>query len=208
MFWLKVLLSQKHPKDKKNIYLYHASPDQHHIFKPMSAISFGPLRQHGLYFAPSFKSLIQDWVNYVAGKKLRKNKEKFYTTLFIHKVQVPQWVLNESYKRQHDIFLAEQRQKIDRIGFWAWGEQIFIPGDLLRFVQIVDIKKYTWNKIQDIMTNFQRARHSIIQNQETEEEKNRRQNLTVQQEVQRRKDKEKEKQNTFNKLLEKYKDFL
>lgn len=57
---------EKNWKDKKNVTLYHISPENFSRFSPKSSFR-GKYR--GVYFSPSYRSLIRDWAYYVKGKK-------------------------------------------------------------------------------------------------------------------------------------------
>ncbi len=138
MNWLQKTSWDKHEKDKKHIYLWHASPDRHNILSSRSRMGKGDYSYRGLYFTESYNSLIRDWVPYILGKK---NATDSYKELFIHKVSVPEWVLKESYKRQKQVFDIEDRQNAASFGFWAWGSQVFISEDLLEELSLISVDK-------------------------------------------------------------------
>jgi len=171
MNWFqKISWRGKHQKDKKNIYLWHISPDRHNVLKPRSRMGKEDYSYTGLYFTPSFKSLLQDWMSYISGKKVKRedrhsNDPNYaYETLFIHKVSVPEWVLKESYKRQKQTFNIEDARGEASFGFWGWGQQVFIPEDLLNHVSIIDIKNYSYDELQDKYVDQQRHRDSVVRN--------------------------------------------
>ena len=71
--------------------------------------------------------------------------QKGYKTLFVIKVACPRDV----YKKAQDIYRGEyERQQEtgkgqDLFAFWNWGEQIFIPAELLSSLKILSSKKLT-----------------------------------------------------------------
>lgn len=70
MSWLRRANRPKHPKDTKQIFLWHISPERLTNLSPRSRLgSLNIPVQSGLYFSPSYNSLIQDWMPYVLGKK-------------------------------------------------------------------------------------------------------------------------------------------
>lgn len=211
MNWLqKTSWSPKHEKDKKNIYLWHVSPDRHNVLKSRSRMGKEDYSYQGLYFTPSFKSLLKDWMSYVAAKK---NSNDNYKSLYIHKVLVPEWVLKESYKRQNNAFDTENQRGEASLGFWGWGQQVFIPEDLLDEVSVIDIKKYDYNELRDLCGEYYKNRDKIIDKfndpewwfhnpgttrediiQQRKDDAKRRSQITVQNEMRKRKEKERLKE--------------
>jgi len=56
---------KKHWKDVKSINIWHASPERLSILRPRSHFA----KMGGLFFSPSYRSLVWDWAPFVLGKK-------------------------------------------------------------------------------------------------------------------------------------------
>jgi hypothetical protein len=109
-------------KDKKNITLYHISPDNFTRFSPKS--SFRGLYR-GVYFSPSYRSLIRDWSYFVRDKKtehhtLHQLKNEFSREKDKLTAKVRNNIATEEEKR----LLAELDNKIEKI-YESLGKKAF-----------------------------------------------------------------------------------
>lgn len=99
-------------------------------------------------------------------KDLRENvfesmTERFYETnkpykqVFVHRVIVPAWVAEEAAKVLSDEYnkrKAENRVTTTQyFSFWAWGEQVFVPSHLLKYVKVVSVKKVRYYDIDNLV---------------------------------------------------------
>ena len=64
---------------------------------------------------------------------------KGYQNIFIYKISCPKEAYDASMKRMDDIYDATNGA--GGFGFWAWGQQVFIPDYLLNQCQIVSVKE-------------------------------------------------------------------
>lgn len=93
-------------KDKKNITLYHISPDRIGKFMPKSSFR-GKYR--GVYFSPSYRSLIIDWAYYVKNKKEDKHPLNKLHTEVVREIRL----LTE--KVSANIATDEEKQKLEHL---------------------------------------------------------------------------------------------
>lgn len=146
------------------VTVYHASPDRHFSLKPRSSIGKGSYSLRGLYFTENFRSLLQDWVPYILGKKVPRGaneKVKSYQSLYIHEFSVPQSVIEKSHELMREIFNEENRLGTASFGFWGWGSQVFISEQFLGELRLEKVKDYSLNELQDMTTNIYRHKGNI-----------------------------------------------
>lgn len=114
MHWLKkTSWRPKHPKDTKKIFIYHLSYRRltHLIGRSSLGSKYVPVKS-GLYFSQSFRSLINDWLPYVAGKK-RKNhdiEQRWHENNNRLDAIDPKW-----YNKNRTVNDIEQEQKIQKL---------------------------------------------------------------------------------------------
>lgn len=200
--------------DSRGMTAYHISPERLGRFRPKSTLK----GVKGIYFSPTYKSLIEDWTPYVLSHKykkhpLYKNKEKLiqisdqlelelekaslakdkekilnikdqlskinsqirelaqkimdrdsdalkpYKYLFLHKVFIPKEAYNASMEFWKNL---SKDFTFNNMGFWAWGEQFFVPADFLDDIQIISIKKLDSDQLAQAHSDL-KPRHEMRQ---------------------------------------------
>jgi predicted nucleic-acid-binding protein len=136
-------------KESKNITCYHVSQDSD--IKVLRGYYSAKFRTKGIFVSLSFKSALEDWAPFVAGKKGHKKDRtqddpQYYKTLTIYKLSAPQEIVNLS-KDIHTKAANEyqkERGNFDTYAAFYWGSEIFIPEQFLDNVQIVgrETKRY------------------------------------------------------------------
>ena len=207
---------KKHWKDygakdygNKILNMWHISPEK--IVYPAAKSSFEGVA--GMYFSPTYKSLIFDWAMYVAGKRqtqdgiertfrslfdmsdkieneyesgkrqgdinsdqeyiklnekidrLRETRERQeyqdahrpYKFLYINKFIFPEWAYKEINEwffgnmEEDEVGIGDKTVKMPKnIGFWAWGDQVFIPQNYFKYVKFISSKKMSLEEIVEL----------------------------------------------------------
>lgn len=90
------------------------------------------------------------------GKEYQKSVEG-YQKLYIHKIACPRNV----YKQASNFFEGayDEGYRKDNFFFWGWGEQIFIPEQLLPELRIIGIEELNTSQIHDKSEEFDRRRY-------------------------------------------------
>ena len=158
MNWLqKTSWKPKHSKDKKQQTLWHVSDQKITYLSPRSSFA----GKRGLFFSPSYHSLVNDWVPYVSGKKTKKRKnqgqpygdlsssQSRYQSIFITKVTCNSSVMEASKDLWNKTLQKVHDEDRFNFGFWAWGDQIFIPEEYLQEVNIISSKSINLMDIYD-----------------------------------------------------------
>lgn len=80
-----------------------------------------------------------------------------YKTLYVHRISCPRSVYEEAKKRFMQSYDAGYRK--GDFGFWMWGDQTFIPSDLLKHLQVIDVKSMNFTDFQDEYRSLLSNRH-------------------------------------------------
>ena len=84
----------------------------------------------------------------------QRTMEQGYKTLYVHKISCPR----DIYKKSVELFMeAEKESNFSNWGFWAWGEQVFIPEQYLSALKVIKVETLTekeyHNKYNDLSEN-------------------------------------------------------
>lgn len=125
---------------------YHISPENFNRFSPKYSSIF---KCKGVFVSPTFKSIIFDWAMYVFYKKDRKNvfRKKHYSHLYIYTILLDKETIEEIKYFYDFVFHSDEWSTNKIYGFWFWGEQLFIPEDLISRIRIIKKKKYSYTEI-------------------------------------------------------------
>jgi len=72
---------------------------------------------------------------------------KPYDFIWISKFIFPRWAFDEINKWFHSFMEYDKDGLPKQIGFWAWGDQIFIPEKYFRYLKFVSTNKLTKKQI-------------------------------------------------------------
>jgi len=95
-----------------------------------------------------------DQVNEKWWRENESEHEKVYPSykyIFLHKVSVPKYVYDEAMNFWEEI---SKDFGMHNIGFWAWGEQIFIPSEFLNKLKVINVKKMSSQEIYREYSNL------------------------------------------------------
>ena len=197
---------KKHWKDYGNnrkvlIPMWHISPDK--ISMPSATSSFSGVS--GLYFSPTFSSLIKDWAFYVFNKKTEDdtsiNRKKLfkledkiedeyekgirqgniendpeyinimnkidkmreiaekpeyiksrqpYKMLYINRFEFPKWASDEINEWFFGHMEEDKNGMPKNLGFWAWGDQIFVPQKYFKYLKHISSKPITMDEFHKL----------------------------------------------------------
>lgn len=144
-------------KDKKNITLYHISPDNFTRFSPKS--SFRGLYK-GVYFSPSYRSLIRDWSYYVRDKKTERHTlHQIQNELIKEKNKLTEKVRDNTATEEEKITLEQLDNKIDKL-YESMGKKTFQENQVgykTLYLYTVVCPMETYKEIQDIFNSVQKA---------------------------------------------------
>jgi hypothetical protein len=151
--WLS-RVSEKHPKDRKWVRLWHVGPDRITKFhsNPMLRYELDPktgeplhtINLPGVYFCPTFKDVKLWGVGWAATGKNNPDKP-LYKNLFVTEVKAPTWILEEAEKR------VQEAVNISGIENWPFDDsEVFIPESLLDHLEIVKSEMYSTNELRNI----------------------------------------------------------
>jgi hypothetical protein len=79
--------------------------------------------------------------------KSYQDSQKPYNTLYIHKVSVPRNIIKAGNEFMENAY--NEGYANNSFAFWAWGEQIFFPENLLPELEIVGVKEINWGEFQN-----------------------------------------------------------
>jgi len=93
------------------------------------------------------------------GENEREHRDKYpsYKYVFLHKVSIPKQVYNEAINFWEEV---SKNFGMNNVFFWGWGEQLFIPANLLNQIKIISVKKLTSKDISQADSDL-RQRHQI-----------------------------------------------
>jgi len=183
-------------RDRKDVIkIYHVSQERLGAFSGKSKMN----GKSGVFFSPSYKSLIEDWMPYVKNKKQRQhplqiqwsktwdtisdleNKEdkteedvvqisrlkdkveklrisfdsekhrdeidKGYKKVYIHEVACPK----DIFKKSNDFMNRSYDEGYlgGNLGFWGWGEQVFIVEEDLPRLKVLGVKELNTGQYLD-----------------------------------------------------------
>lgn len=186
----------------RDVILWHISPNHLSYLSDLSRFN----GMTGMYLSSSYRSIINDWGDFVIGKKNRKHPfmdywhdlsdkldeleskevktpkdkseitrlrekidekrntlEKFnefdigYKNIYIHKISCPKYIFDKSVNIFNDAY--DSGFEKNNFGFWAWGEQIFIPSKFLDKLSIISVNKLTYKDFRQESSNLLRERY-------------------------------------------------
>ena len=68
-------------------------------------------------------------------------KEGMYKVVFLHDYICPQWALKEAQDWFFSFMKTDENGIPENVGFWAWGDQVFIPEKYFPYLQLISIKQ-------------------------------------------------------------------
>lgn len=82
-----------------------------------------------------------------------------YKTIYIHKIACPRDMYKECQRIFREMYDSGYRK--NNMGFWGWGDQIFIPKEFLRDLEMLSIEELNEGEIRDKYKSFMadRSRH-------------------------------------------------
>jgi hypothetical protein len=128
----------KRDRSGKYVYLWHAGPDKIKKFRPCGAFVSAE-KVNGVFFGTTFRSMIEDWIEWAMEKKLHKGGKKQYSYVYLHKCIFPRHLLPEELN----------------------DFQVVIPENLLNELIVVDVQKVDWKGLQQMKAGINKTRHLI-----------------------------------------------
>lgn len=144
--WLRTVLPEVRTAGTREagrkLTFWHVSPEANTVrFLGRYSPKFG---QKGLFVAPRFRDIKNDWSEYVGW---RKGGEP-YSQLTVYELEVPEEVAQEA-RAEHDSRAQRAREESggggNYVGAWGWGSELFIPEEFLPSVRIVGRKTYPYS---------------------------------------------------------------
>ena len=141
-------------RDSNDIKLYHVSPqgDIHRFTPKISKVFKEPVT----FFSPSYKSLVEDWMPYVLGKrsKTADADKRYFSKIYLYTISVPREVYNQALKRYNDKY---EEMNGEPFGFWSWGQQVALNAEELKAVKIISVKQLNQSNFN---SEYQKQRNS------------------------------------------------
>lgn len=95
-----------------------------------------------------------------------------YRTLYIHTIKLPQEIYYKAIQEFNDLFnKMDELGKVD-LGFWAWGSQVFIQSEYLKYCKIVKVEKLNYSEWMDKIDRLQVGRDDLYNNMSNNKNEN------------------------------------
>jgi len=93
------------------------------------------------------------------GENEREHRDKYpsYKYIFLHKVTIPREVYAKVMEFWKEIAKGFGSHNMN---FWGWGEQVFVPAELLDQIQIISVKKLDARQLNQAYSDLQ-PRHRL-----------------------------------------------
>ena len=95
-------------------------------------------------------------INDVINRDSYRKGTEGYKTIYIHKILCPKNIYNKCLEIVNQVFDAGYMK--DKIGFWMWGPQIFIPEQYLKNLEIISVNELSKDEFLDQMYGLSHGR--------------------------------------------------
>lgn len=128
---------------------YHCSPNNFNKFTSKYNRIF---KCRGVFVAPHFKDIVMTWANYAFFKKSKKDghADIHYSHVYVYTLQLDKETISEIKRFYKETFESKEWNEAVLFSFWWWGEQLFIPEDLVDNIKIINKKTYTYREMDNL----------------------------------------------------------